>query len=47
MILCLNPKNPIELYATLKEKFVIKIQTSFRQYLMKKKVANFKYIISL
>ena len=38
----LNPKNPIELYATLKEKFVIKIQTSFRQYLMKKKVEEMK-----
>ena len=41
-VLGLNPTNPIELYATLKEKFVIKIQKTFRKFLVQKKVEEMK-----
>ena len=45
-VLGLNPTNPIELYATLKEKFIIKIQKTFRKYLVQKKVEEMKIFFS-
>ncbi len=42
----LNPTNPIELYSTLKEKFIIKIQKTFRKYLVQKKVEEMKIYFS-